>query len=48
MEMVRGEQARRHIDELSQKYNGKPYPPEAVQTERVILRIVPKRQLVRG
>lgn len=48
VEMVRGQQARRHIDELSHKYNGKPYPPEAVQTERVILRIAPTRQLVRG
>ncbi len=48
VETVGGERARRHIDELSHKYNGKPYPPEAVQTERVILRIAPTRQLVRG
>jgi PPOX class probable F420-dependent enzyme len=44
VETVAGEVARRHIDELSLKYNGKPYPPDAIQTERVILKIAPDRQ----
>lgn len=48
VDTVGGDEARRHIDELSQKYTGAPYPPEAVQSERVILRIEPKRQLARG
>lgn len=45
---VRGQEARDHIDALSMKYGGKPYPPDAIQTERVILKIKPNRQLVRG
>jgi PPOX class probable F420-dependent enzyme len=40
---VRGAEARSHIDELSQKYNGAPYGNE-IQSERVILRIAPDRQ----
>jgi len=46
VETIRGEQARTHIDELSQKYTGKPYDPAMIKTERVILRIVPERQRV--
>lgn len=45
---VRGAEARDHIDALSQKYTGKPYNPDAIQTERVILKISPRRQLSRG
>lgn len=48
VDTVRGEEARRMIDELSQKYNGKPYPPEAIQSERVILRIAPEQQRSQG
>lgn len=43
-EKVTGEQARAHIDELSQKYNGQPYPAQNITSERVILRIAPERQ----
>ncbi len=38
--------ARAHIDALSQKYTGKPYAG-AIQSERVILKIAPERQLAR-
>lgn len=48
VETVRGDEARRMIDELSQKYNGRPYPPQAIQSERVILRIAPEQQRVQG
>ncbi len=37
------EGAREHIDELSQKYLGKPYPTFGAGGERVILRIEPHR-----
>jgi PPOX class probable F420-dependent enzyme len=46
VETIRGEQARRMIDDLSQKYNGQPYPPDAIRTERVILKIEPEQQRV--
>lgn len=45
---IRGPEARASIDELSQKYGGRPYPDDAIQTERVILKIAPRRQLSRG
>lgn len=45
-EIVGGDEARRHLDELSQKYAGTPYQ-RAIDSERVILRITPDRQLVR-
>lgn len=48
VETIRGTEARASIDELSQKYGGRPYPQEAIQTERVILKIAPRRQLSRG
>lgn len=48
VQTVTGPAARSHIDELSQKYHGRPYHPDAIRTERVILRIQPSRQLVRG
>ena len=47
VEKVRGPEAREHIDSLSQKYHGKPYGTK-VQSERVILRIAPRRQIVRS
>jgi PPOX class probable F420-dependent enzyme len=40
-EIVRGESARRHIDELAQRYFGRPYDPDEIESERVILRIRP-------
>lgn len=46
VETTTGEAARRMIDELSMKYNGRPYPPGMIQTERVILRIAPEVQRI--
>ncbi len=40
---VRGEEARKHIDALAQRYQGTPYQG-TIQSERVILRIEPNRQ----
>jgi PPOX class probable F420-dependent enzyme len=48
VEVVKGQVARQHIDELSQKYTGQPYDPSAIKTERVILRIAPDRQRAQG
>jgi PPOX class probable F420-dependent enzyme len=48
VDTVRGEEARRQIDELSQKYNGRPYPAEQIQSERVILKIAPEQQRTQG
>jgi PPOX class probable F420-dependent enzyme len=42
VETVRGPAARSHIDELSEKYIGKPYQGE-IKSERVILKIEPER-----
>jgi PPOX class probable F420-dependent enzyme len=39
-----GERARRQVDELARKYTGEDYPPDAIKSERVILRITPERQ----
>jgi PPOX class probable F420-dependent enzyme len=46
VETIRGDRARQMIDELSMKYNGKPYPPDNIQSERVILKIAPEVQRV--
>src|ERR687890_2556370 len=46
VEKVKGQEAREHIDKLSHKYHGKPYQTQ-VQSERVVLRISPSRQVVR-
>ncbi|MEZ5231870.1 MAG: PPOX class F420-dependent oxidoreductase [Acidimicrobiia bacterium] len=46
VEIVRGDAARTHIDELAMKYTGKPYAP-AITSERVILRIEPTRVVAR-
>jgi len=48
VETVRGQEARDHIDELSQKYHGAPYDPEDIKTERVMLWIAPSRQTIVG
>jgi PPOX class probable F420-dependent enzyme len=47
-EEVKGQQARDHIDKLSDKYVGKPYDPAAIKSERVILRVTPERQRAWG
>jgi PPOX class probable F420-dependent enzyme len=44
VEKVTGQEARDHIDELSQKYHGEDYPPDSIESERVMLWIVPSRQ----
>ena len=44
VETVAGQEARDHIDKLSMKYDGKPYPSSNIKTERVILKIAPERQ----
>ncbi|GAA4845044.1 PPOX class F420-dependent oxidoreductase [Actinomycetospora corticicola] len=41
-----GDEARKHIDEVAQKYTGGDYPPEAIKSERVILWITPERQTI--
>ena len=48
VETITGDDARKSIDDLSMKYGGNPYPPEAITTERVILRIAPHRQQLYG
>jgi PPOX class probable F420-dependent enzyme len=44
---VRGDEAREHIDRCSQRYLGKDYQA-TIQSERVIVRIEPVRQIARG
>jgi PPOX class probable F420-dependent enzyme len=44
----RGPKAREQIDELSQKYEGRPYPPEQITTERVSVWIEPEHQTIAG
>jgi PPOX class probable F420-dependent enzyme len=46
VEVVRGQRARDHIDELSQKYHGQDYDPNDIKSERVMLWIVPERQTI--
>jgi PPOX class probable F420-dependent enzyme len=47
VETVTGPEARAHIDELSKKYTGNEYQPQ-IQSERVIVKIAPIRQMVHG
>lgn len=47
VEMVTGPEARNHIDELAHKYLGVDEYPNPIQSERVIIKIAPRRQLVR-
>ncbi len=44
---VGGDEARAHIDHLSRKYQGHDYT-NTVQSERVILKVLPDREFVRG
>lgn len=41
VEFVHGTPARAHIDELSQRYFGRPYIQQQIESERVICRIRP-------
>jgi PPOX class probable F420-dependent enzyme len=41
VEFVHGAPARAHIDELSQRYFGRPYIQQQIESERVICRIRP-------
>jgi PPOX class probable F420-dependent enzyme len=43
-EMVEGRAARDHIDQLSELYFGRPYDPDQIESERVVLRIRPLRR----
>ena len=43
-EIVRGSEARDHIDALSRKYRGRDYDESTITSERVILRILPEVQ----
>lgn len=45
VEIVRGQRARDHIDECSERYFGRPYKPEIIKSERVMLRIKPLEDL---
>ncbi|RBY90849.1 PPOX class F420-dependent oxidoreductase [Blastococcus sp. TF02A-26] len=47
-EIETGDRARAQIDELSQKYNGQPYPAENIVSERVTVYIEPERQTIAG
>ncbi len=47
VDVVRGPEARAHIDHLSQKYRGKDYDESAITSERVILRVAPETVHVR-
>jgi PPOX class probable F420-dependent enzyme len=46
VEKVTGPEARKLIDELSQKYRGRPYQSR-IRSERAVLRIAPFRQVIR-
>ena len=48
VEIIRGPEARAHIDALSQKYRGRDFTPANITSERVILRIAPERQRIYG
>jgi PPOX class probable F420-dependent enzyme len=44
VEIARGDEARAHIDRLSLKYDGVSYPSGRIKSERVILKVAPRRQ----
>lgn len=44
--MVKGREAREHIDELAHKYIEKPCPSEDIKSERVMLWIFPEHQTI--
>ncbi|RZT85973.1 PPOX class probable F420-dependent enzyme [Pseudonocardia sediminis] len=41
-----GDRARAQLDEVSRKYTGADYPPEAIKSERVLMWVTPDRQTV--
>jgi hypothetical protein len=43
-----GDAARAQIDELSQKYDGQPYPADNIRSGRIIVWIEPERQTIAG
>ncbi|MFC5140522.1 PPOX class F420-dependent oxidoreductase [Actinomycetospora rhizophila] len=43
---ITGPEAREHVDELARRYTGGDYPPGAIKSERVILRVTPERQTI--
>ncbi|MEU7646310.1 TIGR03618 family F420-dependent PPOX class oxidoreductase [Streptomyces huasconensis] len=46
---IHGPEARTHADQLSRIYRGRPYDPDAIRSERVLLHIAPLRCVhVRG
>jgi PPOX class probable F420-dependent enzyme len=47
-EVVRGPEAREHIDACSHRYFGRPYAADQIRSERAILRITPDRVNRRG
>jgi PPOX class probable F420-dependent enzyme len=47
VEVVRGPEARAHIDKLALKYTGNPYDDAWIGSERVLLRIAPEVQKTR-
>jgi PPOX class probable F420-dependent enzyme len=47
VETITGPEAEAHINALALKYTGKDYS-NVIQSERVILKVAPKRQYVRG
>ncbi len=47
-DVIRGPQARAHIDACAQRYIGRDYPADNIESERAILRITPERILRRG
>jgi PPOX class probable F420-dependent enzyme len=46
VQIVRGPEARANINAIAQKYLDADYPDELIQSERVILKIVPDSQIV--
>jgi PPOX class probable F420-dependent enzyme len=48
VETERGQRSRDQIDELSHKYDAKPYPAEDTTSGRVTVRIEPERQTIAG
>lgn len=43
-EIVRGQEARDHIDQLALKYFGKAEYPNPIQSERVMIKVAPDRE----
>jgi PPOX class probable F420-dependent enzyme len=48
VEEIRGSAARANIDDICIRYYGEPYPEANIASERVMFRISPVRQIIRG